>query len=156
VNDTTFRSCKNMRVPHHPLQKCSAMVVVHGRLFLVVNWRYLISVDVENNWKEHANLPNYADSPCGCVAWHDKIFLFGGGQVCVYEISTGTWHSRAPMLCICSGMSLVVFEDKIYSFGGWHAGKPMAFVDYYEPKYNFWVRTCNSELGAEYSAVVQE
>jgi N-acetylneuraminic acid mutarotase len=88
----------------------------------------------------------------GAAIYQNKIYCLGGlrledkgkyttiptGANEVYDPSTDTWETKAPMSTARYGFDANVVEGKIYLIGGWYGSDKSAQVDIYDPLTDTW------------------
>ena len=81
------------------------------------------------------------------VALGDKIYAIGGqtaatggysNKVEVYDPATNTWTTAANMNSARSYFGAVVYNNKIYAFGGYNGSSYLSSVEVYTPSSNTW------------------
>jgi N-acetylneuraminic acid mutarotase len=103
-------------------------------------------------WKNTGAL-NTPRAGAAAVAWHGKIFVFGGkslnnnilNSVEVYDTLTQTWDSTAvePFKQKRYNTSAIVWKNKIYLTGGRTNNDVLSSVEIYDPVQNKWEEAQN-------------
>lgn len=101
-------------------------------------------------WTSKAAMPT-ARSALGVAALNGKIYAIGGGDtewpyrgmplstVEVYDPSSNSWTTGAPMPTPRGTRNLAVVNGKIYAIGGWNGVSSLATVEEYNPSTDSWV-----------------
>jgi N-acetylneuraminic acid mutarotase len=129
-----------------------------------------------NCWFEKAPMPTERFS-FGTVVVNGQVYAIGGSYskihadqtyysemtnaTEVYDPSTNTWTTKAPMLTARSDFAIVACENKIYAFGGKIPGKEIAssqltnVTEAYDPATDTWTtKTSMPKADSDFSANV--
>lgn len=128
---------------------------VDGKLYMVggktatshVSTLYIYD-PVTDLWTSGPNLPGPAVENPAVVGFNGKLYVFGGStqpfsgavtNATVFDPTTSTWTSLAPMSTGRGGATAAVLNDNIYVVGGLDAnGASLASVEVYNIATNTW------------------
>ena len=137
---------------------------------------YLFSSDMQNNFVYDPNVDSWEPIasntdkriPGPCVAYDDKIIVFGGIHKIIFDLSSridmydpvkNSWSQKKPMPNVHLGASIVV-EGKILVIGGWQRVsdqrrvRASQMVQAYDPITEKWEHRSDLPFGLVGSAVV--
>lgn len=120
-------------------------------------WRY---DPLNNNWTSLAPMPTARATEHMAVYYNGKIYVIGGrttseptaggnlGVVEIYDVSTNTWGTGSPMLQPLADGYTVLFNAKIYVFGGFSTNGTASAATYiYNISSNSWTIGASSPAG---------
>jgi hypothetical protein len=87
----------------------------------------------ENTWETKAPIP-ISEGVKEATAVNGKIYVMGGSINYEYDPATNNWTLKASMPTPRWRFGITVYENKIYTFGGWHASE----TEVYNPATNTW------------------
>ncbi|HEB86589.1 MAG TPA: hypothetical protein ENI68_06195, partial [Gammaproteobacteria bacterium] len=103
---------------------------------------------VNDSWLAGPDLPGAAVEDSAVTGLAGKLYVFGGGtgpfsgavnNAAVFDPSTSTWTSLAPMITARAGATAMAANGKIYVAGGMAAdGASLDSVEIYDPVADSW------------------
>ncbi|KPV57578.1 hypothetical protein QJ48_21330 [Paenibacillus sp. A3] len=167
----TWKIESNMPNP----RAAAATVEVNGKIYAIggsagsASYQDVQVYDIStNSWETKSKMPT-ARSSAASVVHNGNIYLFGGytgnyftwtggsslKTVEMYNPSTDTWSTKANMPSDLGLRTAVVYNNKIYLFGGMTTGtRSVTNVDVYDPSTDTWTSKSNMPKAIHGSAAV--